>query len=98
MGPGVRWPGKCAKKKKKEKEMTRKWKEKRNNQDQKLERSLKKLTKAGDERKDLVSEALSRGRGSWRQPSQHSDFGEWFGLELEGWINRDTETLFFESL
>ena len=39
-------------------------KRKESNQDQKVERSLKKLTKAGYHGKDLVSEALSRGRGS----------------------------------
>lgn len=37
--------------------------------------SLEKLIKARDNEKDFVSEALSRGRGSGRHPSRHSDLG-----------------------
>ena len=46
--------------------------------------SLKKLTKARDSGKDIVSEALSKGRGFRRQPPWHPDLGEWLWLELEG--------------
>lgn len=37
--------------------------------------SLKKLTKARDNEKHIVSAALSRGRRIGRQPSCHSDLG-----------------------
>lgn len=46
--------------------------------------SLKKLTKARDNEKHIVSEALSRGRRIGRQPSWHSDLGKWLWLEPEG--------------
>lgn len=39
--------------------------------------SLKKLTKARDSGKNIVSEALRKGRGFRRQPPWHPDLGEW---------------------
>lgn len=46
--------------------------------------SLKQLIKTRDNEKDIFSEALSRGRGSGRQPPCDSDLGERFWLEPEG--------------
>lgn len=45
--------------------------------------SLKKLTKARDSGKNIVSEALRKGRGFRRQPPWHPDLGEWLWLEIE---------------
>lgn len=45
--------------------------------------SLEKLIKARDNEKDFVSEALSSGRGSGRQPSQHSGLRVYLNLKVE---------------